>query len=56
MKMRKISGLIAATLGGSCLLNGCGWGDFWQGWVTEGIVDNRIVDMVLDWLREDIFS
>jgi hypothetical protein len=51
-KMSKIAGLLVAALGGSTMA-GCG---FWQGWVTEGIVDNRIVDMVLDWLREDIWS
>ena len=39
---------------------GRGWGDglddFWTGVVSQGIVDSWAVDMVLDWLREDIFS
>ncbi len=55
-KTTKIVGLAVTALGGTTLFNGCGWGGFWDGIFQQGIVDNWLIDMVLDWLREDIGS
>jgi len=60
-KVTKVLGVIVTALGGSTVLNGCGWGDwgwegFWSGIFTKGMVDNWLIDMIQDWLREDIFS
>ncbi len=58
-KTTKILGAIAATLGGSTVFGGCGGlglEGFWEGLFTQGISDNWLIDMVLDWLREDLFS
>ncbi len=66
----KIFGLVASVMGGSWLF-GCGCGclpkignpfcganfaGFCKGLFTKGIVDSWCIDMVTDWLAEDIFG
>jgi hypothetical protein len=63
-KLTKVFGIVVAALGGSTVFGGCGWGDglwstdgFWGalgGW--KGMGGPWWVDLLQDWLREDIFG
>ncbi|MBN1347156.1 MAG: hypothetical protein JXQ73_30975 [Phycisphaerae bacterium] len=61
-KATKLAALVASVLGGSwlfacgCPCGGLDLSGFCRGVFTKGIVDNWCIDMVTDWLREDIFS
>jgi hypothetical protein len=32
----------------------CGWGGWAEGFLKKGFIDNRYVDIVTDWLWEDL--
>jgi hypothetical protein len=61
-KKTKIIGLVSSVMGGSwlfgcgCAIPSLGFGDFCEGLFTKGIVDNWCIDMITDWLAEDIFG
>jgi hypothetical protein len=60
-KATKVLTLIASAATGTMLTCGCSCpsldlSGFCKGLFTRGIVDNWCIDMVTDWLREDIFS
>jgi hypothetical protein len=50
----KVLGYLAALLGGSIALSGCGMSGFVDGLLRNGFVDNRYIDVVMDWLWEDL--
>jgi len=69
-KRTKILGLVASIVSGSWLFGcgcslpklGCGCGPsfdlagFCKGIFTKGMVDQWCIDMIFDWLQEDLFS
>ena len=58
-KGRRILLSLTALLGGLTLggcLGGLGLGDFQEGLFAKGFVDNWMLDVLTDWLNEDLFS
>lgn len=56
MKLSKILACLAAVVTGT-VFHGCslgGWGDFTDGLLKGGFVDNRYIDIFTDWLWEDL--
>ena len=51
---RKLLLAVVALLGGGTL-NGC-WGEFTSGLFAKGFTDNWYLDVLTDWLNEDLFS
>lgn len=56
LKRSKIAAFVAATVSATLFGGGCGWGGFGEGLFAQGIVDNVWIDIVTDWLNEDLFS
>jgi hypothetical protein len=53
---RKLLLAVFALLGGATL-NGClSWGGFTEGLFAKGFTDNWYLDVLTDWLNEDLFS
>jgi len=50
----KVLGYLAAFLGGSIALQGCGWSGWLEGFLRNGFVDNRYFDIISDWIWEDL--
>ena len=55
-KARKVVMYLTAVLGGSALIGCGGWGGFYEGLLHKGFVDNWWMDVVTDWLNEDLFG
>jgi hypothetical protein len=51
---RKLLLSVVALVSGA-VLNGC-WGGFTEGLFAKGFTDNWVLDVVTDWLNEDLFS
>lgn len=56
LKRSKIVAFLAAAVTGSLLGGGCGFGGFGSGLLGGGFVDNVWLDVVTDWLNEDLFG
>ncbi len=58
LKRSKIVAFIATAISGSLLGGGCGGGlgGFGEGLFRRGLVDNFFIDIVTDWLNEDLFG
>ena len=54
-KGRRILLALAALLGGGALSQGC-LGGFQAGLLAKGFTDNWLLDVLTDWLNEDLFS
>jgi hypothetical protein len=56
LKCSKIAAFVAATVGATLFGGGCGWSGFGGGLFARGLTDNVWIDVVTDWLNEDLFS
>jgi hypothetical protein len=55
LKSSKIVALIA-TAAGTVLAGGCGLNGFAEGFFAKGFIDKWWVDVITDWLNEDLFG
>ena len=56
LKRSKIAAFVAATFSATLFGGGCGWDSFQRGLFGNGFVDNIWLDVVTDWLNEDLFG
>ena len=56
LKRSKIAAFVAATVGATLFGGGCGLGGFGRGLFAQGFTGNIWIDVVTDWLNEDLFS
>ena len=54
LKRSKISTFLAMAVSGCLLGGGCGLSGFGNGLLAQGFVDNWWIDVVTDWLAEDL--
>lgn len=58
LKRSKILALVATAVTG-IVYDGCGWGlggGFAEGFLAKGFVDKWWIDVITDWLNEDLFG
>jgi len=56
LKRSKIAAFVAAAVSATLFGGGCGWGGFSEGIFAKGLVNNIWIDIVTDWLNEDLFG
>ena len=56
LKRSKVLVFLATAVSGTLLGSGCGFGGFGQGLFAKGFVDSWWLDILTDWLNEDLFS